>query len=100
MDIYDFMDRMLYFLPEPGRKMIRYYGIYAQSIRKKLELIRYTSWIQAIEHSFHAKPVNCPDCGKEMEHSLVYSGTAFREINKLRLTHDLVKGYFRLGKPP
>jgi hypothetical protein len=33
MDIYQFIDKMLYFLPEPGRKMIRYYGIYAQSIR-------------------------------------------------------------------
>ena len=100
MDIYQFIDKMLYFLPEPGRKMIRYYGIYAQSIRKKLELIRYTSWIQAIEHSFHAKPVNCPGCGEEMEHSVVYSGTAFREINKLRRTHDLQKGYFQLKKPP
>jgi hypothetical protein len=106
MDIYQFIDKMLYFLPEPGRKMIRYYGIYAQSIRgstgspTKLELIRYTSWIQAIEHSFYAKPVNCPGCGEEMEHSVVYSGTVFREINKLRRTHDLQKGYFRLGKPP
>jgi hypothetical protein len=61
---------------------------------------RYKSGIQAIEHSFHAKPINCPDCKEEMEISVVHSGTAFREISKLRQTHEITGGYFRLKKPP
>ena len=69
--------------------------------RRAIESLRWTSmnsWMQAIEHSFHANPVNCPDCKEEMGHSVVYSGTAFREISKFRQPHDLTGGYFRLKK--
>ena len=59
------MARMLFFLPEPNRKMIRYYGIYANRIKEKLEFIEQRTWAQAIENSFEAKPQNCPDCFKK-----------------------------------
>ncbi|MBL0266758.1 MAG: hypothetical protein IPQ05_23620 [Leptospiraceae bacterium] len=35
---------MLFFLPEPNRKMIRYYGIYANRIKEKLEFIEQRTW--------------------------------------------------------
>ncbi len=64
------MARMLFFLPEPNRKMIRYYGIYANRIKEnrikeKLEFIEQRTWAKAIENSFDAKPQNCPDCFKK-----------------------------------
>ena len=65
IDVYEFMARMLFFLPEPNRKMIRYYGIYANRIKEKLEFIEQRTWAQAIENSFEAKPQNCPDCFKK-----------------------------------
>ena len=37
MDIYEFMARMLFFLPEKNKKMIRYYGIYASNVEKKIK---------------------------------------------------------------
>ena len=39
MDIYEFMARMLFYLPDKHRKAIRYYGIYAHGIKHKLDQI-------------------------------------------------------------
>jgi hypothetical protein len=73
IDVYEFMARMLFFLPDPNRKMIRYYGIYANRIMVRhasLEaaahqpdnsILSQRTWAQAIENSFDAKPENCPD---------------------------------------
>ena len=95
MDIFEFMARMLYFLPEQNRKMIRYYGIYAHGVEERLQLIQQASWAKAIEHCFHVNPIHCPDCGKEMKLMIVYEYFAYNEIKKLKQTHELVKGYFR-----
>jgi hypothetical protein len=98
MDIYEFMAKMLYFLPDPNRgsaTVIRYYGIYAHGVEERLQLIQQASWSKAIEHCFHANPINCPDCGHEMKLMVVYEYFAYNEIKKLRTTHELVKGYFR-----
>jgi hypothetical protein len=54
------MARMLFFLPDPNRKMIRYYGIYANRIKEKLEFIEQRTWAQAIENSFDAKATKLP----------------------------------------
>ncbi|HPF07841.1 MAG TPA: hypothetical protein PK293_17490, partial [Spirochaetota bacterium] len=35
--LYSFMGRMLFFLPEKNRKMIRYYGIYAHKLDEKVK---------------------------------------------------------------
>jgi len=40
MDLYSFMGRMLFFLPEKNRKMIRYYGIYAHKLDEKIKKIK------------------------------------------------------------
>lgn len=37
LNIFSFIARMLFFLPDKHRKMLRYYGIYAHNIDKKLE---------------------------------------------------------------
>jgi len=37
MDIYSFMDLLLILLPEKNRKMIRYYGIYANKVDEKIQ---------------------------------------------------------------
>ncbi len=101
IDVYEFMARMLYFLPDPNRKMIRYYGIYANRIKEKLEFIEQRTWAQAIENSFDAKPEHCPDCAKRMQLTAVYSYSAHKTIEALRKTHFYNNGYFRpKARPP
>jgi len=104
MDIYSFMARMLYFLPDKHRKMIRYYGIYAHGIEEKLRLIDKKTWAKGIEHSFQTNPEVCPDCLTFMVKDTVYSFLADIEIKKLVKTHGIINGYFkpyrRQEKPP
>ena len=56
MDVFSFMARMLFCLPEKNRKLIRYYGIYTHKIDQKLKDIEKTMWAKAIEISFNNKP--------------------------------------------
>ena len=63
MNVFSFMARMLFFLPEKNRKMIRYYGIYEFDIEKKLNEIDRKMWAKAIENSFEKNPEKCPECG-------------------------------------
>jgi hypothetical protein len=74
--------------------MLRYYGIYANNINKKLEDIEGYTWAKAIEHSFENKPEVCPECSSIMVKDIVYSFQADKEIKKLVKTHGIVKGYF------
>jgi hypothetical protein len=53
MGIFAFMVKMLYYLPEKHRKMLRYYGIYAKNVQKKLDQLEKKTWAKAIEHSFN-----------------------------------------------
>ncbi len=108
IDIFDFMARMLFFLPDKHRKAIRYYGIYAHGISKKLERLQRKTWAKAIQSSFDKNPELCPDCGaplrqaqgKEMIESSVFAFFADREWRKLWRTHLLHCGYFRMKKGP
>jgi hypothetical protein len=100
LDIYEFMARMLYYLPDKHRKAIRYYGIYAHGIMKKLDQIKRKTWAKAIENSFDIDPELCPDCGTKMIESAVFSYRADREWRKLWRTHLLFGGYFRLKRGP
>ena len=104
MDIYEFMAKMLYFLPDKHRKMIRYYGLYTHGIKDKLAEIDRKTWAKAIEHSFQKKPEICPDCMTLMIKVTVYSFMADAEIKKLVNTHGIKNGYFkpyrRVVKPP
>ncbi|MCP5496536.1 MAG: hypothetical protein H7A23_18470 [Leptospiraceae bacterium] len=76
-------NKMLFFLPDPNRKIIRYYGIYAHGVEERLQLIQKTSWVKAIEHCFHVNPISCPDCGKEKYHKTV-------ENQKLKFLYYLI----------
>ena len=101
------MARMLFFLPEPNRKMIRYYGIYANRIMVRHasldaaahqpdnSVLSQRTWAKAIENSFDAKPQNCPDCFKKMQLTVVYSYSARKTLNGLKETHSFLNGYFR-----
>lgn len=100
MDIYEFMARMLYYLPDRHRKMIRYYGIYANGAGKKLKEIHRRTWAAAIANSFKQDPEKCPDCGSTMQCSIVYSSRAEAELQAIWKTHWLVGGYFRLNRGP
>ncbi len=100
LDIYDFMARMLFYLPDKHRKTIRYYGIYAHGIKNKLDQITRKTWAKAIESSFDTNPEICPDCGAEMIESVVYSHNADAEWRNLWKSHLLIGGYFRMKRGP
>ncbi len=85
---------MLYYLPEKHRKMLRYYGIYAHNVHKKLDQIEKNSWAKAIEHSFNKQPEKCPECNGQMQLDTVFSSFADKEIHRIMKTHALVNGYF------
>ncbi len=94
MDIYSFMARMLFFLPAKNLKLIRYYGIYARDIEKKLKEIDRKTWALAIQNSFEKAPEECPECFSLMMQETIFSFLADREIKKLIKTHAIIKGYF------
>ena len=94
MDIYEFMARMLYFLPPKHKKMIRYYGLYAHGIKDKLAEIDRRTWAKAIEHSFLKNPEICPECSALMRKDTVYSFFADKEMQRLLRTHEIKTGYF------
>jgi hypothetical protein len=81
MDIYDsfdeaqdkFMVRMLFYLPDKHWKEIRYDGIYAHGIGKKLDEIPKRTLARAIENSFDTNPEICPVWGREMIPYVVFS---------------------------
>ena len=95
MDLYSFMGRMLFFLPEKNRKMIRYYGIYAHKLDEKIKKIETRTWAKAIENSFQKNPEVCPDCLKYMIKDTVYSFRADNVIKRLVKTHAIIGGYFK-----
>jgi len=99
MDIFSFMARMLFFLPDKNRKLIRYYGIYSHNIEEKLRTMERRTWAKAVERSFNKNPEKCPECGSFMSKETVFSFFADREMNKLVKTHMIVKGYFKPRKP-
>lgn len=93
MSVFEFMARMLFYLPQKHRKMIRYYGLYAHNIEKKLNEIEQNTWARAIENSFDRKPELCPICKKMMMEDVVYAFAAEHEIQKILHTHTIEKGY-------
>ena len=98
MDIYEFMAKMLYFLPKKHQKMIRYYGIYAHGAGEKLKKIKNATWKAAVEHCFNTDSEKCPDCGAEMHPSVVYGCNAEQVWYRMRREYCLNKGYFRQMK--
>lgn len=93
MDIYEFMALMLYFLPDKHRKMLRYYGLYARSIKKKLDENERRTWAKAVKHCFERNPEICPECNTLMVLDVVYSFHSEKIFKKLLSTHYVAKGY-------
>lgn len=93
MNIYEFMAKMLYFLPDKHRKMLRYYGIYAHHIQKKLDEIEYAPWAKAVEYCFDRNPVQCPRCTTVMVRDIVYSNRSEKIFKQLLATHRIIQGY-------
>jgi hypothetical protein len=89
------MAKMLFFLPKKHQKMIRYYGIYAHGAGEKLKKIQNATWKAAIEHSFNTDPEKFPDCGTEMNPSVIYGYNAEQVWYRMRREYCLYKGYFR-----
>ena len=94
MDIYEFMARMLFFLPTPHLKTIRYYGYYAWEKRDKEHVFESKTWSKGIENSFEKKPEKCPRCNSVMSLSIIYSVKADIIMVYIWQTHWLYKGYF------
>jgi hypothetical protein len=94
LNIFEFMARMLYFLPEKHSKQIRWYGLYANGIREKLQKIERKTWAIAVRHSYEKNPEICPKCNIAMVRMTIFSFYAVREAKKLWRTHACVNGYF------
>ena len=92
--IYEFMARMIYYLPDKHRKYIRWYGLYANGIREKMKRIEQKSWKSAVERSFGTDPEICPRCESRMTRSVIFSYNALRAAKELWRTHTCVNGYF------
>ncbi len=60
MDVFEFMARMLYYLPDRHEKTVRYYGIYAQSKRRGLQISPGSTWSLAIRTCFQKDPSCVP----------------------------------------
>ena len=99
MDVFEFMARMLYYLPDRHEKTVRYYGIYAQSKRRGMQISTGATWSTAIRTCFHKDPELCPDCGAVMAARVVFAFSADVMIRRLQASHALVQGYFR-RRPP
>jgi len=97
MNVFEFMARMLYFLPDKHEKTIRYYGIYskpASSLKRRKIQNHQCSWANGITHLFEKNPAKCPACNKEMGMVIIFSFHA-RKIEKvLKQKYHLIGGYF------
>ena len=56
MDVFEFIAKMLHFLPDYHEKSIRYYGIYVRPAKKNNAIQLKCSWSSAIERAFDIKP--------------------------------------------
>jgi hypothetical protein len=83
LPVYEFMTRMLYYLPEKNSKEIRWYGMDANGVREKLKEMQRKTWAMAIKNSFGKNPELCPHCKTEMLRSVTFSFFAVREAKHL-----------------
>lgn len=100
IDVYEFMARMLYFLPDKFTKTIRYYGIYARPARqlKTYGELEKPLWAEGIKHLFDTDPEQCPKCKAAMTFVLIFAKHAKKIERILRKKHILINGYFYLAE--
>jgi hypothetical protein len=96
MDIFEFMAKMLYFLPDKHEQSVRYYGYYVRRSKElSAELKRSrASWSDAIEYCYNKNPKKCPECRLEMEEHVVKSFQKFWFLRDLRDNYFIMDGYF------
>ena len=92
MDVFEFMARMLYYLPDRHEKTVRYYGVYAQSKRRGLRIAAGATWSLAIQTCFQKNPELCPDCGAVMDDRVIFAFAADTMVRRVQKTHYLVQG--------
>lgn len=103
LPIYEFMARMLFYLPDHHQKSVRYYGFYASSYRatRIKRDSNSCSWLAGIQNSFVVNPENCPDCGSLMHRTVLFWYSTFhleRQLNRKFILHD--DGYYRTIRGP
>lgn len=102
LSVYEFMARMLFYLPDHHQKSVRYYGFYAATYRQfrvqKQQSV--CSWAAGITNSFSVNPEQCPDCAITLTRTVLFSGAARRLANLLRCGYIQTGGYFRPIRPP
>ena len=96
MNIFEFMAKMLYFLPDKNEKSIRYYGLYYCPAKKIKNILKESraSWAFAIEYCFNKNPKKCPECRIDMEEHTVKSFQKYLILKDLRDNYILIDGYF------
>lgn len=99
MPIYEFMARMLFFLPHRHEKSIRYYGIYVRPAKTATveQAERPSLWAEGIKSSFETpNPTTCPLCQRNMQTYTIFARDALRMEKRLRTKYFLADGYFFL----
>lgn len=83
MDYLEFIARVTYHIPDKGQVMIRYYGLYANAHRGKINkagvsrsyplviedetpFVPSRGWAEMIRKVFEVDPLLCPACGGKM----------------------------------
>jgi hypothetical protein len=99
LSVYEFIARMLYYLPEHYKKEIRYNGLYSPRYHRTTTPEKAT-WSDCIERSFGENPNICPDCGHEMDVKVYYRFQANSAWNEIVRIPNLAGGYFRPIRPP
>jgi len=127
LDALEFIKKVIIHIPERQFKMIRYYGIYANSIKKKSKVIKmvhekifeiskkYKTWRKRIQLSFGHDPLECKKCGEIMVLSdIVYPrhgsvlemireremGRVDDEIEAIKSQHKSIKALFQRKYEP
>jgi hypothetical protein len=96
MSVFEFMAKMLYFLPDKNEKQVRYYGLYVRPSKNLKEILKKNkaSWATAIEYCFNKNPKLCPRCKTEMEEHTVKSFQKYWILKDLKDNYTLKDGYF------
>ncbi|MCB1174220.1 MAG: transposase [Leptospiraceae bacterium] len=103
LPIYEFMSRMLFYLPGQHQKAVRYYGIYATNKRKSRasQISSASTWAAGIENSFQANPKNCPDCNSLMQAVIFFKYQSYKLTRRLSQNYSLgPDGYYRPIRGP
>jgi len=112
MDYLEFIARVTSHIPEKGQVMVRYYGLYANAHRGKINkagvspsyppiieeeerFVPSRGWAEMIKKVYEADPLLCPECGGQM--SIISFIEDHKVIDKI-IAH--LKLTFMAERPP